>query len=106
MAIVRIALEAVGASDYVPLLSPWAARPMAGLPRGGPRLGSEKGVPPELDLQGLLGSLGRQIRRIRAGEVQDQCAGDATDAILQELRLAKPNESMEFGSWSWWVVMG
>lgn len=54
-----------------------------------PRLVPKKTVTTELEFQGFLVPLGCQICSIGPGEVEDQGAGDAGDAILQELRLVR-----------------
>lgn len=54
-----------------------------------PRLVPKKAVTTELEFQGFLVPLGCQICSIGSGEVEDQGAGDAGDAILQELRLVR-----------------
>ena len=52
-----------------------------------PSVSSEKAVALELRFQRLLPSLGRQIRGVGLGKIQDQGLGDAAHAVLQELRL-------------------
>ena len=52
-----------------------------------PRLRPKKAVTTKLEFQGFLVPLGGQICSISTREVEDQGAGDAGDAILQELRL-------------------
>ena len=52
-----------------------------------PRLRPKKAVTTKLEFQGFLVPFGRQICSISTREVEDQGAGDAGDAIFQELRL-------------------